>query len=89
MRVMVPAVLGCSFAFLLPIATPPNAIMCFAGNIRAIEYFKIGLLVFLISLAITFSFAFSLAPQLWDSSYNYTNSYNYNNSHSHNNSLSL
>lgn len=47
---MIPACLAASFSFMLPIATPPNAIVFGTGRIRAIDMAKTGLFVNLIGI---------------------------------------
>lgn len=54
---MVPATLSCSFAFMMPVATPPNAIIFGTYRVRIIEMVKAGILlnfigVILVTLAI-------------------------------------
>ena len=45
MLLMIPATLTCSYAFMLPVATPPNAIVFGAGNIRVHEMARTGILI--------------------------------------------
>jgi sodium-dependent dicarboxylate transporter 2/3/5 len=42
---MIPATISCSFAFMLPVATPPNAIVFGTKRIRMIEMAKTGFLL--------------------------------------------
>jgi sodium-dependent dicarboxylate transporter 2/3/5 len=46
---MVPAILSCSCAFMLPVATPPNAIVIGSGHVSALQLFREGLRLNLIS----------------------------------------
>lgn len=39
---MLPATLCCSYAFMLPVATPPNAIVVAASNMRTLDMMKAG-----------------------------------------------
>jgi len=59
MLLMIPATLAASMAFMLPVATPPNAIIFGTNRIRIIEMVKAGLLldavsVFIITLVMYF-----------------------------------
>lgn len=42
---MIPATLSCSFAFMMPVATPPNAIIFGTHRIKVIEMVKVGLVL--------------------------------------------
>jgi sodium-dependent dicarboxylate transporter 2/3/5 len=43
-----------SFAMLLPISTPPNAIACSTGLIKTNEMARVGLIVGLVGIAIAY-----------------------------------
>lgn len=47
---MVPATLSCSLAFMLPVATPPNAIIFGSGRLRIADMARVGLLINLIGV---------------------------------------
>ncbi len=49
---MIPATLASSFAFMMPVATPPNAIIFGTKRIRIIDMAKVGLLINLIGIAV-------------------------------------
>jgi hypothetical protein len=49
---MIPATLSASCAFMMPVATPPNAIVFGSGRIRIAEMAKVGLAINLIGIII-------------------------------------
>lgn len=53
LMVMVPATLSVSFAFMLPVATPPNAIVFSSGYIKISEMVKYGFIIDLIAILLT------------------------------------
>lgn len=56
---MIPATLSASCAFMMPVATPPNAIVFGSGRIKIAEMAKVGIFINLIGvLIITFLFYF-------------------------------
>lgn len=65
---MIPATLCCSYAFMLPVATPPNAIVLAASNMKTTDMMKAGIgmnvicLIILCTLFLTYgSVVFDLA----------------------------
>ncbi len=56
---IIPATLSASFAFMMPVATPPNAVVFGSGRIKMIEMIKAGFIINIIGiLVITFVFYF-------------------------------
>jgi sodium-dependent dicarboxylate transporter 2/3/5 len=49
---MVPAIVSCSCAFMLPVATPPNAIVIGSGHVTALQLFREGLRLNLIAAVV-------------------------------------
>jgi sodium-dependent dicarboxylate transporter 2/3/5 len=49
---MVPAIVSCSCAFMLPVATPPNAIVIGSGYVNARQLFSEGIRLNLISAVV-------------------------------------
>jgi solute carrier family 13 (sodium-dependent dicarboxylate transporter), member 2/3/5 len=63
MLLMIPATISASTAFMLPVATPPNAIVFGSGYIRIRDMVKIGIVMNIIGLVlITFLVYFFAAP---------------------------
>lgn len=56
LMLMVGAILASSCAFMLPVATPPNAVVFSSGKIRMAEMVKTGLVLNLISILLIFIF---------------------------------
>ncbi len=70
MILMIPATISCSTAFMLPVATPPNAIVFGSGYIRIKSMVKIGLIMNLLGLLLILLVAYFLAEPVfgfsWD-----------------------
>ncbi|XP_071033954.1 Na(+)/citrate cotransporter isoform X2 [Parasteatoda tepidariorum] len=49
---MIPVTISCSFAFMLPVATPPNAIVYEAGTMSTLDMLKPGMLMNIMSVGI-------------------------------------
>jgi sodium-dependent dicarboxylate transporter 2/3/5 len=49
---VIPAALGASCAFMLPVATPPNAIVFGSGEVSLSQMVRAGFLLNLISIAV-------------------------------------
>ena len=49
---MIPATLAASCAFMMPVATPPNAIIFGSGRIRIIEMAAVGIVINLIGIVV-------------------------------------
>ena len=60
-----PVALASSGAFMLPMATPPNAIVFSSGRIRMAEMARVGLLLNLVTLAAILLLWMTLAPAEW------------------------
>lgn len=49
---MLPGCVACSFAFMLPVATPPNAIIYSGGHLKVVEMIRTGLFMHVISISV-------------------------------------
>jgi sodium-dependent dicarboxylate transporter 2/3/5 len=58
--IMLPATLSSSFAFMLPVATPPNAVVFGTGRLKVIQMVRIGLLMNLIGIILVLIFVYLL-----------------------------
>ncbi len=64
--IMVPVTLAASCAFMLPVATPPNAVVFGSGYLRIPDMMRAGFMMNLISILLITAFAYFLLPYLWD-----------------------
>jgi len=65
MILMIPATISCSTAFMLPVATPPNAIVFGSGYIRIKNMVKIGLVMNFVGLLLILFFVYFLAEPIF------------------------
>lgn len=63
---MVGATVAASFAFMLPVATPPNAVVFGSGYLRIPDMVKTGIWMNLISILILTAICLFMLPMLWD-----------------------
>jgi sodium-dependent dicarboxylate transporter 2/3/5 len=62
---MVTACISASMAFMLPVATPPNAIVFGSGYLRIVDMAKTGVVLNIVAAVIITAFAVYLLPVLW------------------------
>ena len=63
---MVAASVAASCAFMLPVATPPNAIVFGSGYLKMPDMVKKGFLLNLVSIVIITLMVYFILPVLWD-----------------------
>lgn len=63
---MIPAAIAASCAFMMPVATPPNAIIFASGRIRISQMVKAGLILNLIGIVIVSGLFLLLGPAVFD-----------------------
>ncbi len=63
---MIPATISASCAFMMPVATPPNAIVFGSGRIRIPEMVRVGLVLNLIGVVVVTLFFYSLGPRIFE-----------------------
>lgn len=62
---MVPAAIAANCTFMLPVGTPPNAIMFGTGKISIMDMVRVGLWLNLISLVLIVTATLVLLPMMW------------------------
>ncbi|VEF47134.1 sodium/sulfate symporter [Bacillus freudenreichii] len=62
---MVPAAMAANCAFMMPVGTPPNAIMFATGKLKLIEMIRAGFWVNVFVLILIVAFVFLILPVLW------------------------
>jgi sodium-dependent dicarboxylate transporter 2/3/5 len=65
LQMVVPVTLAASCAFMLPMATPPNAIVFASGHVRVDQMARIGIVLNLISVGLLFAVAYWVVPLLF------------------------
>jgi len=63
---MVGATLAASCAFMLPVATPPNAVVFGSNYLKISDMVRVGIVMNIISIIIVFVMVYFVLPSLWD-----------------------
>ena len=63
---MVSATVAASCAFMLPVATPPNAVVFGSGYLRIPDMVRVGIWMNLLSIVLLSLIVYFLLPYLWD-----------------------
>jgi sodium-dependent dicarboxylate transporter 2/3/5 len=63
---MVGATLAASCAFMLPVATPPNAVVFGSNYLKISDMVRVGIVMNVISIIIVFVMVYFVLPSLWD-----------------------
>jgi sodium-dependent dicarboxylate transporter 2/3/5 len=63
---MVGATLAASCAFMLPVATPPNAVVFGSGHLRISDMVKSGFWMNILSILIVTLIVYFVLPYIWD-----------------------
>jgi sodium-dependent dicarboxylate transporter 2/3/5 len=63
---MVGATLAASCAFMLPVATPPNAVVFGSNYLKISDMIRVGILMNIISIIIIFMMVYFILPILWN-----------------------
>lgn len=64
--IMVSATIAASCAFMLPVATPPNAVVFGSGFLRIKDMVKTGIVMNLISIILVSLYVYYIIPIIWD-----------------------
>ena len=64
--IMISATIAASCAFMLPVATPPNAVVFGSGYLKIKDMIRTGLFMNLISIIIVSLYVYYVLPLIWD-----------------------
>tara|TARA_Y100001978_G_C23616171_1_gene396069 strand:+ start:66 stop:350 length:285 start_codon:yes stop_codon:yes gene_type:complete len=64
--IMVSATIAASCAFMLPVATPPNAVVFGSGFLKIRDMVKTGIVMNLISIILVSLYVYYIIPIIWD-----------------------
>lgn len=62
---MIPCAMAANCAFMLPVGTPPNAIIFATGKLRIVEMAKVGFLLNILAALIIVLFVYFTVPLIW------------------------
>ncbi|WP_106769074.1 SLC13 family permease [Paenibacillus faecalis] len=62
---MIPAAVAASCAFMLPVATPPNAVVFASGKIRIVDMARVGFGINIIAIFMIVALVYLLLPIIW------------------------
>jgi len=65
LQIVIPVTLAASCAFMLPMATPPNAIVFASGHIKVFEMAKVGIVLNIISIMLLVGITYLFIPVLF------------------------
>jgi sodium-dependent dicarboxylate transporter 2/3/5 len=63
---MIPATLSASCAFMLPVATPPNAIVFGSGEVKMSDMIKVGIIINLIGILLITAYVFTVGRLIFN-----------------------
>lgn len=66
MLFMLPAALSCSFSFMLPVSTPPNAIVFESSGLRVVDFMKVGTIMNVLCIGLVVAATYSYGTVLFD-----------------------
>ena len=66
LALILPVALAASLGFMLPVATPPNAIVYGSGAVSARQMLRVGAALDIISIAVVFAMSLSLGPMIFN-----------------------
>ena len=64
---MIPATIAASCAFMLPVATPPNAVVFGSGHLKISDMIKTGIVLNIISILLISVYLYFVLPLFWGS----------------------